>query len=168
VQILTPIGVLDREKQLGVIREITDIVAAAADDPSLAEHTWGPHYRVAGGRMGNRRDGEHRRRHCRGGAGRTHGKQGGIGMKAIGLTEFGGPEVVKAVDLPEPEPAPGEVRIRVHAVAVNPTDITFRMGGRASQLAERPTPYVHGMDGAGIVDKLGEGTERPPRLGRSA
>ena len=80
-------------------------------------------------------------------------------MKAIGLSEFGGPEVLKVVDLPEPEPGPGEVRIRVHAVAVNPTDITFRTGGRAAQLAERPTPYVPGMDAAGIVDKLGEGTD---------
>jgi phenylpyruvate tautomerase PptA (4-oxalocrotonate tautomerase family) len=40
VQVLTPIGVLDREKQLGVVRELTDIVAAAADDPTLAERTW--------------------------------------------------------------------------------------------------------------------------------
>ena len=73
-------------------------------------------------------------------------------MKAIGLTEFGGPEVLKVVDLPEPEPGPGEVRIRVHAVAVNPTDITFRTGGRAAQLAARPTPYVPGMDVAGVVE----------------
>ena len=80
-------------------------------------------------------------------------------MKAIGLTEFGGPEVLKVVDLPEPEPGSGEVRIRVQAVAVNPTDITFRTGGRAAQLAERPTPYVPGMDVAGIVDKLGEGAD---------
>jgi len=80
-------------------------------------------------------------------------------MKAIGLTEFGGPEVLQVVDLPEPEPGPGEVRIRVQAVAVNPTDITFRTGGRAAQLAERPTPYVPGMDVAGIVDKLGEGAD---------
>ena len=40
VQILTPVGVLDREKQLGVVRELTDIVAAAANDPSLASRTW--------------------------------------------------------------------------------------------------------------------------------
>lgn len=40
VQVLTPIGVLDREKQLGVVRELTDIVAAAAGDPTLAERTW--------------------------------------------------------------------------------------------------------------------------------
>src|SRR3989440_12699311 len=32
VQVLTPVGVLDRDKQLGVVRELTDIVAAAADD----------------------------------------------------------------------------------------------------------------------------------------
>jgi NADPH:quinone reductase-like Zn-dependent oxidoreductase len=47
-------------------------------------------------------------------------------MRAIGFTEFGGPEVLKVVDLPEPEPGPGEGRIRVHAAGVNPTDITFR------------------------------------------
>jgi phenylpyruvate tautomerase PptA (4-oxalocrotonate tautomerase family) len=40
VQVLTPAGVLDRDKQLGVVRELTDIVAAAADDPTLAERTW--------------------------------------------------------------------------------------------------------------------------------
>lgn len=40
VQVLTPVGVLDREKQLGVVRELTDIVAAAAKDPTLAERTW--------------------------------------------------------------------------------------------------------------------------------
>ena len=33
-------GVLDREKQLGVVRELTDIVAAAAGDPAVAERTW--------------------------------------------------------------------------------------------------------------------------------
>ena len=40
VQVLTPVGVLDREKQLGVVRELTDIVAAAAGDPDVAERTW--------------------------------------------------------------------------------------------------------------------------------
>ena len=40
VQVLTPIGVLDREKQLGVVKELTEIVAAAAGDPGLAERTW--------------------------------------------------------------------------------------------------------------------------------
>lgn len=40
VQVLTPIGVLDRDKQLGVVRELTDIVSAAAGDPTLAARTW--------------------------------------------------------------------------------------------------------------------------------
>jgi phenylpyruvate tautomerase PptA (4-oxalocrotonate tautomerase family) len=40
VQILTPVGVLDRDKQLGVVRELTDIVAAAAGDPGLTDRTW--------------------------------------------------------------------------------------------------------------------------------
>lgn len=40
VQVLTPVGVLDREKQLGVVKELTDIVSAAAGDPSLVARTW--------------------------------------------------------------------------------------------------------------------------------
>ena len=40
VQVLTPVGVLDREKQIGVVRELTDIVAAAAKDPTLPGRTW--------------------------------------------------------------------------------------------------------------------------------
>ena len=40
VQVLTPVGVLDREKQLGVVSELTAIVAKAAADPALAERTW--------------------------------------------------------------------------------------------------------------------------------
>ncbi len=40
VQVLTNAGALNREKQLAVVREFTDLVAAAAGDPSLAERTW--------------------------------------------------------------------------------------------------------------------------------
>ena len=40
VQVLTPVNVLSREKQLGVVRELTDIIAAAANDPTLKERTW--------------------------------------------------------------------------------------------------------------------------------
>jgi len=40
VQVLTPLGVLDREKQLGVVSELTEIVTAADGDPSLRERTW--------------------------------------------------------------------------------------------------------------------------------
>src|SRR5258706_829516 len=40
VEILTPAGVLDREKKRGVVQEMTEIVAAAAGDPTLAQRTW--------------------------------------------------------------------------------------------------------------------------------
>src|ERR1700737_3040172 len=40
VQVLPPVGVLDRDKQLGVVKELTDIVAAAASDPTLTTRTW--------------------------------------------------------------------------------------------------------------------------------
>jgi phenylpyruvate tautomerase PptA (4-oxalocrotonate tautomerase family) len=40
VQVLTPAGVLDRDKQLGVVKELTEIVAAVAGEPSLAQRTW--------------------------------------------------------------------------------------------------------------------------------
>ena len=40
VQVLTPVGVLDREKQIGVVKELTEIVAGATGDPSVAQRTW--------------------------------------------------------------------------------------------------------------------------------
>lgn len=40
VQVLTPVGALDRDKQLGVVRELTDLVADAAADPGLTDRTW--------------------------------------------------------------------------------------------------------------------------------
>jgi NADPH:quinone reductase-like Zn-dependent oxidoreductase len=51
--------------------------------------------------------------------GDIHGTEGGATMKAIGLTEFGGPEVLKVIDIPEPHPGPAGVRMRVHSAAVN-------------------------------------------------
>ncbi len=40
VQVLTPVNVLDRDKQLGVVKELTEIVTAASGDPSQADRTW--------------------------------------------------------------------------------------------------------------------------------
>jgi phenylpyruvate tautomerase PptA (4-oxalocrotonate tautomerase family) len=40
VQVLTPAGVLDRDKQLGVVKELTEIVSRAAEDATLPERTW--------------------------------------------------------------------------------------------------------------------------------
>ncbi|MDY7103345.1 MAG: NADP-dependent oxidoreductase [Actinomycetota bacterium] len=79
-------------------------------------------------------------------------------MHAVGVNEFGGPEALEVVELPERHAGPGEVRIRVHAAAVNPTDTYTRNGARAEQLAAEPPPYVCGMDAAGVIDEIGEGT----------
>lgn len=69
------------------------------------------------------------------------------------------------VDLPDPAAGPGEVRIRVHAATVNPTDTVLRSGGRAQLLVDVPPPYVPGMDAAGVVDQIGEGTSTDLRPG---
>jgi len=77
-------------------------------------------------------------------------------MRAVGVTEFGGPEALHVVELPEPQVGPGQVRIRVRAAAVNPTDTLIRSGARAQQLKDIPPPYVPGMDVAGTLDQIGE------------
>jgi NADPH:quinone reductase-like Zn-dependent oxidoreductase len=76
-------------------------------------------------------------------------------MRAVGFSEFGGPEVLGLVSLPVPEPGPGEVRVRVAAAAVNPTDLAFRSGGHRSMPDGMSPPYVPGMDLAGVVDAVG-------------
>jgi NADPH:quinone reductase-like Zn-dependent oxidoreductase len=73
-------------------------------------------------------------------------------MKAIQFTEFGGPEVLKVADLPEPHPAAGQIRVRVHAVGINPVDWKVRRGMMGGDL-----PKVTGQEVAGVVDELGEG-----------
>jgi NADPH:quinone reductase len=62
-------------------------------------------------------------------------------MRAVGFTEFGGPEVLRIVSLPVPSPGPGQVRVRVAAAAVNPTDLAFRAGAHRSMPrgCSRPT-----------------------------
>jgi NADPH2:quinone reductase len=80
-------------------------------------------------------------------------------MKAVGVFEFGGPEKLQVVALPEPEPGPGEIRLRVHGAGVNPIDLLFRGGSQAARLAGRTPPFVPGVDAAGVVDKLGPGAE---------
>ncbi|GAA1989993.1 NADP-dependent oxidoreductase [Amycolatopsis minnesotensis] len=80
-------------------------------------------------------------------------------MKAIGVHEFGGPEALRVLDLPEPQAGPGEVRIRVHAAAVSPTDVLLRTGGHAVRMPDRRPPFVPGMDAAGVIDQVGPGTD---------
>ncbi len=86
-------------------------------------------------------------------------------MRAVGVMEFGGPEALQIVEVPEVEAGEGEIRIRVHAAAVNPTDTYTRNGARAAQLEADPPPYVPGMDAAGVVDQIGPGTETDLAVG---
>jgi NADPH:quinone reductase-like Zn-dependent oxidoreductase len=86
-------------------------------------------------------------------------------MRGVGLTEFGGPEVLQVIDLPEVHAGSGEIRMRVHAAAVNPTDTGIRDGSRAAMLSEVPPPYVPGMDAAGVVDEIGPDTLTDLKVG---
>jgi NADPH:quinone reductase len=86
-------------------------------------------------------------------------------MRAVGVVEFGGPEALQVVDVPEVHAGPGQLRIRVHAATVNPTDTYTRNGARAALLAKDPPPYVPGMDAAGVLDEIGEGVETDLRIG---
>jgi NADPH2:quinone reductase len=75
-------------------------------------------------------------------------------MRAIRVEQFGGPDVMQLVDLPDPAPGPGEVAVQLHAAGVNPVDAYVRTG----QYARLPQlPYTPGSDGAGVVTALGEG-----------
>jgi NADPH:quinone reductase len=80
-------------------------------------------------------------------------------VQAVGVTEWGGPDALGVVTLPDPEPGPGELRIRVHAAVVNPTDTVLRSGGRAQRLKDVPPPHVPGMDAAGVLDAIGADTD---------
>jgi NADPH:quinone reductase len=78
-------------------------------------------------------------------------------MRAVGVTEFGGPEALHLVDV-EPEPlGPGQVRLRVAAAVVNPTDTHARAGAYADRDPVKTPPWVPGMDVAGEVVEAGEG-----------
>lgn len=86
-------------------------------------------------------------------------------MRAVGVTEYGGPEALEVVELPDPEAGPGQVLVRVHAAAVNPTDTFGRNGARKKQQERQPPPYVSGMDVAGVVEAIGDGVESDLAVG---
>jgi NADPH:quinone reductase len=82
-------------------------------------------------------------------------------MRAVGITSFGGPEVLQIVDLPLPEATDGHVRIRVAAATVNATDTVLRTGRHGPPAPELTPPYVPGMELAGVVDAAGPGGWQP-------
>lgn len=78
-------------------------------------------------------------------------------MRAVGITEFGGPKALRILKLPEPEPGPGEIRLSVQAAAVNRTDLAFRAGLPQDRLAGIAPLHVPSMDPPGWSNAVGEG-----------
>ena len=72
--------------------------------------------------------------------------------KVIRITRTGGPEVMDYVDVDLPPPGPGEAQVRHEAVGLNFIDVYFRNG-----LYAQPLPGGLGMEGAGVVEAVGEG-----------
>jgi len=73
-------------------------------------------------------------------------------VKAVQLSSFGGPEVMKLVDVTVGDPGPGQARVRHHAIGLNFIDIYQRSGVYPNAL-----PAVLGMEGAGVVEAVGSG-----------
>ena len=72
--------------------------------------------------------------------------------KAVVMTRTGGPEVMEYVDVDVGAPGPGEATVRHEAIGVNFIDVYFRTG-----LYPQPLPAGLGMEGAGVVEAVGEG-----------
>jgi NADPH2:quinone reductase len=77
-------------------------------------------------------------------------------MKAIVIEKFGGPEVLKAADLPKPYPGEGQILVRVCACGLNPLDYKVRKG---SIPLDFKFPIVLGYDVSGVVEAVGKGAE---------
>src|SRR5260221_8365316 len=76
-------------------------------------------------------------------------------MKAIIVSQYGGPEVLECKDIADPSPGPDEVLIRVAAASINPFDLK-RRSGEAKAFAPISFPGVLGIDVAGTVISCGE------------
>ena len=74
-------------------------------------------------------------------------------MKAIVITEPGGPHVLQLQDLPTPDPGPGEIRVRVAATAVNRADLLQRQGHYPAP--DGAPSDVPGLEFSGTVDAVG-------------
>ena len=75
-------------------------------------------------------------------------------MRAVVVTEHGGPDVLQAAERPDPGPGPGQLLVEVAAAGVNFMDI-YQREGRASY--RRDVPFVPGAEGAGTVAAVGDG-----------
>ncbi|MCB0194117.1 MAG: quinone oxidoreductase [Anaerolineae bacterium] len=75
-------------------------------------------------------------------------------MKAITVHQTGGPEVMTYEDVPTPEPGKGQVLVKLAAAGVNFIDVYHRTG-----LYPKPLPFSPGVEGAGIVEAVGDGVD---------
>jgi NADPH2:quinone reductase len=82
-------------------------------------------------------------------------------MRAIIVEDFGSPDVLRLGDKERPEPEPGQVLVRLHAVGVNFSETERRRG----IYAPPPMPWTPGSEGAGVVERVGEGVD-PALVGR--
>jgi NADPH2:quinone reductase len=73
-------------------------------------------------------------------------------MRAIRIDGFGGPEVLRPAEVPDPAPGPGQVVARVEAAGLNFIDVYQRTG-----LYPNPLPFVPGQEGAGVIAAVGSG-----------
>ena len=89
-------------------------------------------------------------------------------MRAVGVNNYGGPEALEVVELPDPEAGLGQILLRVHAAVVNPTDTYGRNGARAEQQATFDPPWVSGMDVAGVVEAIGDDVDTTLSVGDHA
>jgi NADPH:quinone reductase len=77
-------------------------------------------------------------------------------VRAVAVTEFGGPEKLALIEAPVPRPASGEALVKLEYAGVNFIDIYMRSGHYArSQTYQTPLPMVIGMEGIGTVSALG-------------
>ena len=79
-------------------------------------------------------------------------------MKAVVVHQYGGPEVLKFEDFPDPVAGPGEVLVRVAATSVNPIDYK-RRAGLTKDYYPIKFPGLIGVDIAGTVVTVGPGVE---------
>ncbi|MGY5030354.1 quinone oxidoreductase family protein [Streptomyces sp. 900116325] len=77
-------------------------------------------------------------------------------MHAMTISEFGGPEALAAVELPDPKPGPGQITIDTSHAAVGLVDVFFRRGDLAGRSGSPRPPFVPGLEVAGTVRQLGD------------
>lgn len=78
-------------------------------------------------------------------------------MRAIRVSEFGGPEKLSVQTVEDPRPQAGEYLVQVRAAGINPVDTYIRSGLHA---VKPSLPYTPGADGAGVIVAVGEGARR--------